>query len=76
MSVLLALQPIAVAISPDLSADLPNKTAQISEDDSGPMLLIISDVDTNGKYVTDVEEKLVAAGIHWETVRYGKTSPM
>ena len=69
-------QPVAVAISPDLSGGLPSKDAVISEDDSGPMLLIISDVGVNGPFVTDAETSLVSAGVHWETVRYGKTMPM
>mmetsp|Transcript_6824 Transcript_6824/g.19218 ORF Transcript_6824/g.19218 Transcript_6824/m.19218 type:complete len:958 (+) Transcript_6824:136-3009(+) len=68
--------PVSVAVTPDLSVPLPEKNVPMTEADVGAMLMIVSDVEANGPYVTDAEEKLVASGIHWETVRYGKTAPM
>ncbi len=68
-------QPVSIAVSPDLSDGLPFKNATIPENDSGPILLIVSDVGVNGPFVTAAEGSLVSAGVHWETVRYGKTMP-
>jgi len=70
--------PVSVAVTPDLNpatAPLPERNASVAESDAAPILLVISDIDTNGAFVTDTEEALDAAGIHWETVRYGSTAP-
>jgi hypothetical protein len=72
--VALYLQPVVVAVTPDLnpkSAPLPARDSPVAEADAAPLLLVIADVNTNGPFVTDTEEALDAAGIHWETVRYG-----
>mmetsp|Transcript_20529 Transcript_20529/g.36616 ORF Transcript_20529/g.36616 Transcript_20529/m.36616 type:complete len:505 (-) Transcript_20529:152-1666(-) len=66
--------PVVVAVTPDLnpeSAPLPARDSPVAEADAAPLLLVIADVNTNGPFVTDTEEALDAAGIHWETVRYG-----
>jgi hypothetical protein len=64
-------QPVAVVVVPELTSTHPAKTADLA--DNGPILLLVSDVRVNGDNVTTMEEKLLIAGIHWETVRYGKT---
>jgi hypothetical protein len=69
---------VVVAVAPDLNpetAPLPARDTPVSEMDSAPILLVIADVDTNGPFVTGIEEALNAAGVHWETVRYGGVSP-
>lgn len=74
----LPAQPVSVAVTPDLNpatAPLPERNASVAESDAAPILLVISDIDTNGAFVTDTEEALDAAGIHWETVRYGGNAP-
>mmetsp|Transcript_3173 Transcript_3173/g.7960 ORF Transcript_3173/g.7960 Transcript_3173/m.7960 type:complete len:352 (-) Transcript_3173:224-1279(-) len=70
--------PVTVAVTPDLNpatAPLPERNSSVAEADAAPILLVISDIETNGAFVTDTEESLDAAGIHWETVRYGGTAP-
>jgi hypothetical protein len=53
---------------------LPARNTTVEEVDASPIVLLISDVEVNGPFVTATEEMLDAAGLHWESMRLGGTS--
>eukprot|EP00873_Tetraselmis_striata_P012071 jgi/Tetstr1/432335/TSEL_021733.t1 len=68
--------PTVVAVCANLSeVSLPPIDMTIQEADAAPLLLLVSDIEENGPLVTETEEMLDAAGLHWETIRYGGTGP-